>query len=384
MRVLWIDVIGIIPAHRPLIDKLSWAGFRPDIVTVDHRIAGGSRIMWDFYTKSDLRTQCAGYDSIICASHSGNPHLNKLLSDVAKPKSVIDVEHDPFRDAVEICRHELSNCVLAFTTRGEEYIKERGYTGKRAQYSKLEIVTTDISYRYPGNSIDNAVIFTDPGFTDPSWYMCPTTAFRNVWFKDFLYMRLPPNHKQVLGPPFTTSVGSAYLPQIAKFWIMAETSSYLDALLFGCVPILHHANILSETKVDDVISDIRMKKRSSNETFSLKAVTSKNLDAKIALLHKPDVYAATLSNLKTSWFPTDYNTWPKASDVLLDTLLTPVVGAENVGVARMVIKCYRDILNRAPDKPGMLHWIKNSRDEDHLKDILRSSREYQKLSLVPE
>jgi len=367
MRILWLDEVGNLPAHRPIIDKIQWAGFPVDLLIADHRVVGQH---WELYKAQSTLSTYIGYDLIISATHDGNPHVSGFLDRVAKPHSVVSIEHDPFRDAVETCPKPLSKHVLAFTSRAEKYLSTRGYTYKRAQWSKTEIPTGPITTDARPN--EDAVVFTDP-----QWKLPESDIFRKVWVKDFLgcYNAKGPN---VLKGAFKTAKGSAYLPQIARFWLLSETSAYIDALVFGCIPILHNATIIREDRHNDIVSKVRLRKKSSREVFDLLAVTATNLKDKIkALQNNPKNYEDTLTILRGDWFPKDYEQWPLASDVVLDTVLEHALGSSNrVGAARSVIRLYHSELSRAPDKAGLLHWAASGSEDDILRTI-RSSKEYQ-------
>lgn len=366
MRILWLDEVGNLPAHRPIIDKLKWAGFSPDILIADHRIPG---YHWELYSAKSTVAAHIGYDLIISATHDGNPHVAKFLATIAKPNSIIDIEHDPFRDAVEVCPKTLSKCVLAFTHRAERHLSVHGYTYKRAQWSKMEIPTCPI--KTTAIPSEDAVVFTDP-----QWKLPTPGIFREVWVKDYLgcYSVKGPN---VLKGAFETAKGSAYLPQIAKYWLLSETSAYIDALVFGCIPILHNATIVRETKYNNIVSKVRTRKKSSGELFDLMAVTQTDMASKVKMLQQsPKDYEDTLALLRGDWFPADYDKWPKASDVVLDAVLEHALGGpDKVGMARAVIRLYHSELSRAPDEAGLLHWAASGSEDDILRTI-RSSKEY--------
>ena len=144
-------------------------------------------------------------------------------------------------------------------------------------------------------------------------------SFRRVWMKKFMESD-PVIEGCEAAPSCCTGLGGVpYLPQFSKFWFVVESSCYVEALMFGCIPILWspHTKVLGE--VDDIISSVEAKKNSVVERLKIPAIVPTDIDRKIKVLREdPQRYQETLAKLSQPFLFPDMKSLPTTVEVLTE------------------------------------------------------------------
>jgi hypothetical protein len=276
------------------------------------------------------------YDVVLIACDTIHPNTKALENNFSPTLGYIDIEHDliGYRLSGGVKRNNIG--CPAFHLKHEANLKSKGYKTVRTRWHKIDA-------QYPPYQFDDPQPWKDAvliGSNDPI-YLGQLKKhepfeyghlFRTVWYK-----RWHPVDKQIkagtkLSPQICdTPRGTWYCAKLAKFHFTCGSSSFMDALLWGCIPILWRADkkeaprrITGERPVNDIVSEIDFVpfvSHGTGEDGKGFAVTTKNMDHKIETLRSdPAVYAATLEKLKEGWFPDDYMSWPTVQESVIQLI----------------------------------------------------------------
>lgn len=112
----------------------------------------------------------------------------------------------------------------------------------------------------------------------------------------------------------------ASLPLLAKTWFTVQSSAFVEALMFHCLPILWGTDIVFEQKVTSLISRVGIKKIAPEcdmNDMLFNAVTTRDMEYKLPILLDEDERAAVVQQLRDDWIGEGYSYRPQLEDALM-------------------------------------------------------------------
>jgi len=333
MRLLYLMQASLETCQDHIVEHLRDAGHHVDveIVVPEHpqfnipAYTGKRRTLG--LTEKVFTDQCsaAGYDAIISCLHNNEPAVRQFVETVKPRMGYIDVEHDLLGPPERVVRPR-SLGVVAYHKKQHKWLLEQGYRSIMARWYKLDV-------DYDPADVEAIQWFQDTQPSADAVFIgsCHQNVagmirkrvpfeyghlFRKVWYKRFLSTdTVLKEGTHELPPIFDTPRGSFYCAGIAGYHFTAGSSSYLDALLFGSIPILYGVKGLAEKQVSDVLSMVSYKPFFPCG-YGL-AVTTTNLDHKINLLRSsPQLFFATFERLRSEWFVPDLAELPSTGEAI--------------------------------------------------------------------
>ena len=257
--------------------------------------------------------QKANFDFIVISTHNGNPNVIKYQRQVKPKYGYIDVEHDLFASYVEVSPRERQLGACAFTQMQHQWLQKRKIPILNARWPKLDIDTSSIPSRVSvsvTNPYENAIVI--------GTYVVPkqdvteySSVFNKIWYKRWVNTDAVWTGTDSLPDDYCATDAIACCSIIAKFWFVVQSSAFVEALLFGCIPILYRSHVVQQTPYSDILTKLTIAKHGAEPTsqITLLAVTADNLAYKINKLRMDSAcYQHTLDTLRAEWFtPTQIN-----------------------------------------------------------------------------
>jgi len=271
------------------------------------------------------------YDVIVLCIHCRkSQRMNRFQKRVTPRLGYVFLEHDLLAPEPERGIRRKTLGVVSFQEKHRQALRQAGYRTVMAKWNKLDAdypeyamagaspwedaVLIGSSHPLMSRRMAKSVEFEHPG------------VFRTVWYKPWNTSDREVKKGTVRLPSiFESPRGGKYCADIAKFHLSCGSSSLLDALLFGCMPVLYlppaggalvsglgRTIEFSETAVDEIVSRVNF--GAFNPGY---AVTSTELARKVEMLRRDRaLFDSTLDRLKAEWFPDDYASLPSTGEAV--------------------------------------------------------------------
>jgi hypothetical protein len=306
-----------------MIDFLVGQGLRVNIETISGKTGGIERLGAHNTIEAH---RSFDYDFIVSCTHNGNPSMCRFQDSVVPRLGTYDIEHDLFHDAPEHSPLYQACGVLTFTRSHDGYIERQRLPDHRARWYKMdqmqphpEIVRAAAG-KWPFNPGADAVLIgsdlidREKGFPKQFAY-----HFHTVWYKPYSAHEPACRNTARLGGPFTDAAGTGLLSQCSRYWFTVESSCFVEALCWDCLPILWNDRVLREQVVDEFLSRVVIlcDTPTPETQREVLAFTTKDFNRKFGAIWKDYRIAFDLiARLKEEYLGLDYASRPKAHEVL--------------------------------------------------------------------
>lgn len=257
------------------------------------------------------------YDFIISNTHSTTKSLKKFYMAVKNSvKAFIDMEHDLFSAFPE--RFEKS-IVLTFQDKHSSFCKKKEIPHIRCRWPKLDAEVPKTSFKI--NDVWSEAVFIGTSALNrdiKEGYPLDKRGFNKIWYKKYKNDWDIPLNVENLPDEFIGPLGIKSCMSVFKFLLTINSSCFVEALLMGGLPILLPTNIVSEKKLNEVLSEVKLKNKALG---SIKAITVENLEKKIELLKNNNFFESVRSCMLKNWVYEDYFNLPKAYEALYKIIM---------------------------------------------------------------
>lgn len=331
MKVLWVYEEGMLESQQHIIDHLRNNDCEVTLECVCFE-KNGDR--WGRFSHPAMTTKHGPkhYDFHIMSTHNGNPNVEQFQK-FSRPRiGCIDIEHDLFHPVPERSPDRQSVGVFVFTKQHEVHLKQIPNIKKiHARWYKLDgsVVSNETLFETfpikdefgvysPGA---DAVIIGSNHWPWPEVPEMISRCFHYVWYKPYHALDNTMRGSVRLPGSFENAQGVNSLNRVSRFWFTFESSCFVEALLYGCIPILCSDAIIERERVSeyiDVVKIIANRQAGTGQFRTVAAVTLHDWKKKFSALQRDlkaqrDVYHA----LRSFWFHDDVLSWPTVHEQLL-------------------------------------------------------------------
>jgi hypothetical protein len=156
----------------------------------------------------------------------------------------LSIEHDILGGAPDVSVHAKKECgVFSFQKHNTAWLKKHKKCSIiKSQWNKVEIDYDTVELE--GSNIDKDAIYIGTHNPRVKKYLRMDhedsyfKLFRKIWYKPYLTPKWLKKGTIQLPKEFWGTEGTYHCSKIAKIWFTYGSSSYMDALLYGCIPIL--------------------------------------------------------------------------------------------------------------------------------------------------
>jgi len=271
------------------------------------------------------------YDAIVLCIHCRkSQRMIRFQKRVTPRLGYVFLEHDLLAPEPERGIRRKTLGVVSFQKKHQRALKQAGYKSVMAKWNKLDADYPE--YTMAGASPWEDAVLIGSSHPIMSRRMAKDVEFeypglfRTVWYKPWNVSDRTVKIGTVRLPSiFESPRGGKYCADIAKFHLSCGSSSLLDALLFGCMPILYLPPAggalvnglgrpieFSEIAVDEIVSRVNF--GAFNPGY---AVTSTELSRKVGMLRGDRaLFDSTLDRLRAEWFPSEYALLPSTGEAV--------------------------------------------------------------------
>jgi hypothetical protein len=327
MNILYVLYEDFQNTYQYSIDKLMGAGHVVEIVSIPPPLWEGNRKIRDQY---DIIQKNRGayfgkkYDLAIWAIHETSSLIQSYQQSLTVKYGHLSVEHDIFSSSPQITIGSKSAGTFVFQKRHLEWLKKNKPKERiiESKWYKTEMPLKDIDTSLYSPWEDLGYVGVVNRKIALSYQMgkplpIEEGLFRKQWYKTWLRPDYLKKGTTLLEDPvFLDAQGGMYLNKVSKFWVIGVSSTYLDALLQGCIPLIQITDKISmNEKIDETFNMVRV-----SGTAPFKAIVVDNkLAPKIRKMREDQNYFNyVLTELKNEWFQKNYNSLPGFSDALLN------------------------------------------------------------------
>lgn len=313
MKVLYITHSPDLVSNRHIFDFLISNGIDLDIYSIYNKKGGRNRILknntffYEDFEKPEVYNKInkKKYDFIISNCHS--ERFKKLYSNVKPKGGYIDTPHDLF---TPIPNRFPKSKVFVFNKRQRDYCINNKKDFYYCRWPKL-----DIKYEnYHFSKIDkrnDAILIGDRNFTttirkNKNCVDVEHNCFKVLWYKKYRSNDLCCKDTTPLPNKFIGPRGIKYCCDHSEFILTIGSSCFVEAILFGSIPILLPNKITSCKEINSILSKVFVK-----GAGSVIAITAKNLNEKIKMLkNNPKLLNKTKRKMLSYWVDDDYFNLP--------------------------------------------------------------------------
>jgi len=262
------------------------------------------------------------WDLIVWCDHERCEPYQKFQRNVKPAIGNLSLEHDILTLEPEYSRHNNVG-VFAFTKPHYDSCTEKGLKPIKARWYKIDM-PEQIEAWFPLRIV-TAI-----------WIGSNYPAFEKIMKKDEEFEYADQFQSRIYkayggyDTPKKGFIEHAFLhgaratrrcADIAKYWIMIDSSSYLDALMFGCIPVIYdtpenpYFTKEKDTLVDGVLSRGYYRKK-----LPIYYISYEDLPQKMRLLEDEDYCNNIIEKLKEPWLFDNYKSLPTVTEEILKIL----------------------------------------------------------------
>jgi len=314
MRVLFIVGTVVFDVFTHMVDFFQKNGIEVDVKKV---VGSKKKGNWKDlkYNSRNYYNLCRkrNYDFILV-----NTHTNPLKSffQAVKPKiGFIGIEHDLLKFPPQIFPNYRKSAMLTFQKYDYAYAKKLGDRSVlNCRWTKLDTEYDYVDYNMLNiNQYEDAIVTSGPGISDKN-FSNGIDGFNKLWCKKYTSGSNVPTGTETLPDIFYYPKGVKYCCDACKFIITARSSIYLEALLFGSMPILLNKDLESESRVNDLISKVALYGRPD---FKFNAITTTDCGYKVdKLRNDTTLFEEIRMKLLYQWVEKDYFQLPSTHEAI--------------------------------------------------------------------
>ena len=268
---------------------------------------------------SDNKNQ---WDLIVWCDHERCEPYQKFQSQVKPRLGNLSLEHDILSLEPEYSRHNNTG-VFCFTKPHYDFCIKKGLKPIKARWYKLDMPQSPYSV---SPLRDKSAVWIGSNYTPLEKMMHKDQEFKYANnFTVRLYKAYgaydTPKKGFLQSPMLYGAAATKKCAGIAKYWIMVNSSSYLDALMFGCIPVIYDTPSNPYfRKQNDYLANGLLSVGVFQNKIPIYYISYKDLPQKMTVLEDEAICNKTIEMLKEPWLFDNYEQLPTVSEEILKIL----------------------------------------------------------------